>query len=154
MYIVSANRAHVKFGRRFRHMDCILSRQILCMSNLAVVFKIHAPFKLCQWSMRAVLQVRYSRRIGRAHVKFGRRFRHVRPFVVYALPRNTVHVKIGRRFRHARPFLLCILSRQIVHMSKRTAVSGMYLWFVDCRGNTAHVKLDRRFRHALPFLLC
>ena len=70
--------------------------RLVHMSNLAAVFKIYAPFMLCQWSMRAVLEFRYSRRIGRAHVKIGRRFRHVRPFMVCILPRSAC--QFGRRF--------------------------------------------------------
>ena len=45
---ISANRAHVKFGRRFRHvrsfMVCTLPRKMVCMSKLAVVFDMHSHF--------------------------------------------------------------------------------------------------------------
>ena len=51
--------------------------------------------------MRAVLEVRYSRRIeasiGRAHVKFGRRFRHARPliWVLYCRGNSAHGVVVG-----------------------------------------------------------
>ena len=38
----SANRAHVKFGRRFRYVRPFRAAEILCMSKVAALFDIHA----------------------------------------------------------------------------------------------------------------
>jgi hypothetical protein len=48
----SANRVHVKFGRRFRHVRPFIAAGILCMSKVAVLFDMHPHAVSCSSASR------------------------------------------------------------------------------------------------------
>ena len=54
----SANRVHVKFGRRFRHVPPVIAAEILCMSKSSRPFRHARPMQWCEVGVHTVPDIR------------------------------------------------------------------------------------------------